>query len=70
MGADRGAFRPRRAFALAALHLGAHLGVHLFQRDVADPLLGHDRTFLCMSSALFRRLDIDRGRRPVSCALA
>jgi hypothetical protein len=34
---------------LAALHLVAHLGVHLFQRDVADPLLGHG----CLTFPLF-----------------
>src|SRR5262249_51943440 len=41
VGADRRALRPRRALALAALHLLAHLGVHLFQRNVADSLLRH-----------------------------
>src|SRR5262249_16849336 len=35
------AFRPRRAFALTALHFRPHFGVHFFERDVADPLLGH-----------------------------
>ena len=37
MRADGGAFWAGRAFALAALHLPAHFGVHLFQRDVTDP---------------------------------
>src|SRR4029077_16722266 len=39
--ADRGALRPRRAFALAAFHLGAHPRVHIFERDVTDSLLCH-----------------------------
>src|SRR5205807_7311586 len=39
--AHRGALRPRRAFALAALHFLAHLRVHLLERNVADSLLCH-----------------------------
>src|SRR6516165_12026770 len=40
------AFRPRRAFALTALHFRPHFEVHFFKRDVADPLLGHFLTLL------------------------
>src|SRR5882672_506925 len=39
--ADRRALGARRALALAALHLPAHLRVHLLERNVADPLLRH-----------------------------
>src|SRR6267378_2788355 len=41
VGADSRALRTRRALTLAALHLLAHLRVHLFERDVADSLFGH-----------------------------
>src|SRR5437879_5414001 len=41
MRANRGALRPGRAFALAALHFLAHLRVHLLQRNVADSLRCH-----------------------------
>src|SRR5918992_5920706 len=43
VGANRGALRSRRALTRAAFHLGAHVGGHLLQRDVADALgSGHD----------------------------
>src|SRR5258705_13865674 len=41
MRAHRRAFRPRRALALAALHLLAHVVVHFCERDVADAWLVH-----------------------------
>jgi hypothetical protein len=42
VGPHRRALGARRAFALAALHLFSHLGVHVRQVNVADPLLRHD----------------------------
>src|SRR6478609_2665116 len=41
VGTHGGAFRPGRALTLASFHLLAHLRIHLFERDVADPLFGH-----------------------------
>ena len=41
MRANGRALRARRTFALAALHLLAHVRVHFLERYVADALLGH-----------------------------
>jgi hypothetical protein len=41
MGANRRAFRTRRALAPASLHLGPHRGVHALERNIADALLCH-----------------------------
>ena len=39
--AHRGALRPRRALARAALHFGAHRVVHPVEGNVTDSLFGH-----------------------------
>src|SRR5882724_1867241 len=56
VGADRRALGARRALALAALHLLAHLGVHLFDRNVADSLLWHDTSCRLASGRCDARL--------------
>src|SRR5207302_10662636 len=48
------ALRARRALAPAALHLGAHLGVHLLQREITDALLGAHGESPRLSSAASR----------------
>src|SRR5467141_891707 len=64
MRAHRGALGPRRAFALAALHLLAHFSVHLVERDVADSLLRHGMpspaSFGRSSSPVYRSLPLRR----------
>src|SRR6185312_657929 len=67
MGADRGALRTWGTLALAALHLGAHPGVHLIDGNVTDPLFGH-KSFLHSCVSILRlgcRASVEPVRDPV-----
>jgi hypothetical protein len=60
MRAHGRAFRPRRPLTLTTLHFRPHLGIHFFERNVADPLLGHFLASLAILSVRGRyaiRLD-------------
>src|SRR3954449_12641645 len=58
--AHGGAFRPGRAFTLAAFHLLAHLRIHLVERHVADPLFGHGCPPFRCETSLWPRLSMSK----------